>query len=98
MKGLLSRAFSFLEGFLIVLTPLTAVAGIILSFLASLFRVWEPGKDGSAFLLGAVSGSTVAISLWGRGWFSLWGSPGLIPLAFVLTVFAGSLLSLKSPR
>ncbi|AHL23818.1 hypothetical protein [Thermococcus nautili] len=98
MKGLLSRTFSFIEGVLIVLTPLTAVAGIILSFLASLFTVWKPGEDGPAFLLGAVSGSTVAISLWGRGWFSLWGSLGLIPLAFVLTVFAGSLLSLKSPR
>ncbi|WP_099209872.1 hypothetical protein [Thermococcus henrietii] len=98
MRSLLSRTFSFIEGFLIVLTPLTAVAGIILSFLASLFMTWEPGKDGPAFLLGAVSGSAVAISLWGRGWFSLWGSLGLIPLAFVLAVFAGSVLSLKSPR
>ncbi len=98
MRSLLSRTFSFIEGFLIVLTPLTAVAGIILSFLASLFKVWEPRTDGPAFLLGAVSGSAIAISLWGRGWFSLWGSLGLIPLAFVLAVFAGSVLSLKSPR
>ena len=98
MRSLLSCTFSFIEGFLIVLTPLTAVAGIILSFLASLFRVWKPREDGPAFLLGAVSGSAVAISLWGWGWFSLWGSLGLIPLAFVLAVFAGSILSLKSPR
>jgi len=98
VRRLLFRVFSFLEGFLIVLTPLTAVAGIILSFLASLFRVWKPGEDGPAFLLGAVSGSAVAISLWGRNWFSLWGSLGLIPLAFVLAVFTGSVLSLKSPR
>jgi len=92
---LLSRVFSFLEGFLIVLTPLTAVAGIILSFLASLFRVWEPREDGPAFLLGASSGSAVAISLWGREWLSIWGSMGLIPLAFVSAVLVGLMLSLR---
>ncbi|EEB73974.1 hypothetical protein [Thermococcus sp. AM4] len=98
MGRLLSGIFSFLEGFLIVLTPLTAVAGIILSFLASLFKVWEPRTDGPAFLLGAVSGSAVALFLWGGSWFSLWGFRGLIPLAFVLAVLAGMMHTFLNPR